>query len=47
MPLAIYLTNEIDPDEAIVLSLVLIAVSFGVLVALRDRFLGGGRPPAA
>jgi molybdate transport system permease protein len=47
MPLAIYLTNEINPDEAIVLSLVLIAVSFGVLVALRDRVLGGGRPPAA
>ena len=47
MPLAIYLTNEIDPAEAIVLSLVLIAVSFGVLVALRERFLGGGRPPAA
>jgi molybdate transport system permease protein len=47
MPLAIYLTNEIDPDEAIVLSLVLIAVSFGVLVALRDRVLGGGRPSAA
>jgi molybdate transport system permease protein len=46
MPLAIYLTNEVDPDEAIVLSLVLIAVSFGVLVALRDRYLGG-RPPAA
>ncbi len=45
MPLAIYLTNEVNPDEAIVLSLVLIAVSFGVLVALRDRFLGG-RPPA-
>jgi molybdate transport system permease protein len=41
MPLAIYLANETDPDEAIVLSLVLIAVSFGVLVALRDRFLGG------
>ena len=47
MPLAIYLTNEINPDEAIVLSLVLIAVSFGVLVALRDRFLGGTQPPAA
>ncbi len=47
MPLAIYLTNEIEPDEAIVLSLVLIAVSFAVLVALRDRFLGGGAPPAA
>ncbi len=46
MPLAIYLTNEINPEEAIVLSLVLIAVSFGVLVALRDRYLGGGRPPA-
>ena len=44
MPLAIYLTNEVDPDEAIVLSLVLIAVSFAVLIALRDRFLGGGRP---
>ena len=41
MPLAIYLANEIDPREAAVLSLVLIAVSFGVLVALRDRYLGG------
>jgi molybdate transport system permease protein len=47
MPLAIYLTNEINPEEAIVLSLVLIAVSFGVLVTLRDRFLGGTRTPAA
>ena len=36
MPLAIYLANEIDPDEAVVLSLVLIAVSFAVLVMLRD-----------
>jgi molybdate transport system permease protein len=47
MPLAIYLANEVNPDEAIVLSLVLIAVSFGVLVGLRDRFLGGGAPPTA
>ena len=47
MPLAIYIANEIDPDEAIVLSLVLIAVSFGVLVALRDRFLGGASLPRA
>ncbi len=47
MPLAIYLANEGNPDEAIILSLVLIAVSFGVLVALRDRFLGGGAPPTA
>jgi molybdate transport system permease protein len=42
MPLAIYLANETNPDEAIVLSIVLIAVSFAVLIALRDRFLGGG-----
>jgi molybdate transport system permease protein len=42
MPLAIYLANETNPDEAIVLSIVLIAVSFAVLFALRDRFLGGG-----
>ena len=41
MPLAIYLANETNPDEALVLSLVLIAVSFAVLVALRDRYLTG------
>ncbi len=46
MPLAIYIANETNPDEAIVLSLVLIAVSFGVLVGLRDRFLGTGHAPA-
>ncbi len=46
MPLAIYLANETNPDEAVMLSLVLIAVSFGVLFALRDRFLGGGAPIA-
>ena len=46
MPLAIYLANETNPDEAIILSLVLIAVSFAVLVGLRDRFLGGGAPAA-
>jgi molybdate transport system permease protein len=45
MPLAIYLANETNPDEAIVLSLVLVGVSFVVLVALRDRFLGGMRAP--
>jgi molybdate transport system permease protein len=42
MPLAIYLANESNPDEAIILSLVLVVVSFAVLVALRERFLGGG-----
>jgi molybdate transport system permease protein len=39
MPLAIYLAAETNPDEALVLSLVLVVVSFGVLVALRDRYL--------
>jgi molybdate transport system permease protein len=47
MPLAIYLANESNPDEAIMLSIVLIAVSFAVLVLLRDRFLGRGFSPAA
>ena len=46
MPLAIYLANEGNPDEAVTLSLVLVAVSFIVLVGLRDRFLGGGAPAA-
>jgi molybdate transport system permease protein len=41
MPLAIYLANERDADEALVLSVVLIVVSFAVLVGLRDRYLGG------
>jgi molybdate transport system permease protein len=47
MPLAIYIANEINPEEAVVLSLVLIAVSFAVLVTLRDRFLNSGSPPTA
>ena len=41
MPLAVYLALESDTGQALVLSLVLIVVSFGVLVALRDRWLGG------
>ena len=41
MPLATYLALETDPEEALVLSLVLIAVSFAVLVGLRERWLGG------
>lgn len=39
MPLATYLALETDPDEAIMLALVLIAISFAVLVGLRDRWL--------
>lgn len=44
MPLATYLALETDPDEAIILALALIAVSFTVLVGLRERWLGGLRP---
>ena len=42
MPLAVYLALETDPQAAIVLSLVLLAVSVLVLVALRDRWVGMG-----
>jgi molybdate transport system permease protein len=42
MPLAVYLGLEGDPGEAVALSLVLLAVSVGVLVALRDRWLRTG-----
>jgi len=41
VPLAVYLELERDADTAIVLSLVLLAVSVVVLVSLRDRYLGG------
>lgn len=40
MPLAVYLALETNPEQAIVLALVLIAISFAVLVALRDRWFG-------
>ena len=42
MPLAVYLAMETDPDAAIALSLVLLAVSVIVLALLRDRWLGAG-----
>lgn len=41
MPLAIYLAIEQDPDTAVALSLILIAVSLAVLVGLRGRWLTG------
>jgi molybdate transport system permease protein len=47
MPLATYLALETNPEEALILSLVLIAVSFAVLVGLRDRWLGGSTGPGA
>ena len=40
MPLAVYLSLETDPEEALVLALVLISISFLVLVGLRDRWFG-------
>lgn len=40
LPLAVYSTLEVSRDEAIALSLVLLAVSLTVLVSLRGRFLG-------
>jgi molybdate transport system permease protein len=42
MPLAVYLQLERDVDSAILLSLILLAVSVIVLVALRGRYLGVG-----
>ena len=45
MPLAVYLSLETNPEEAIVLALVLIAISFAVLVGLRDRWFGRSDRP--
>jgi molybdate transport system permease protein len=39
MPLAVYLVLETDLDAAIVLSVVLLAVSVTILAALRDRWI--------
>jgi molybdate transport system permease protein len=40
MPIETYLALEIDLDRAVLLSLVLVAISFGVLVAMRGRWIG-------
>ncbi|WP_370651407.1 ABC transporter permease [Frankia sp. Cj3] len=42
MPLAVYLALETDPDAAIALSVVLLAVAVGVLLLLRERWLRPG-----
>lgn len=39
MPLAVYLALETDPEAAITLSLILLVVSIGTLLLLRDRWL--------
>ena len=41
MPLAVYVALERDPEAAIALSLVLVAMSTGVLLALRKHWFGG------
>ena len=46
MPLAVYLALETNPEQAIMLALVLIAISFAVLVGLRDRWFGRAGPAA-
>lgn len=40
VPLSVYLALESDPGQALVLSVLMIAVSFAVLLSLRDRWLG-------
>jgi molybdate transport system permease protein len=42
MPLAVYLALERDPDAAVALSLVLLAVSVAILALLRERWLRPG-----
>jgi molybdate transport system permease protein len=42
MPISVYYALETDPDEAIVLSLVLLLVSVIVLVTMRDKWLRSG-----
>ena len=38
LPLSVYLSLQSNPEKAIVLALVLIAISFAVLIGLRDRW---------
>lgn len=42
MPIAIYYAMENDPAAAVVLSVILLAVSLAVLIGLRDKWLRGG-----
>ena len=44
MPIAVYSALETNPEAAVVLSLLLLAVSAAVLLALRDRWLSGAAP---
>ncbi|HEY7627729.1 MAG TPA: ABC transporter permease [Ilumatobacteraceae bacterium] len=40
LPLSVYLALDVDQPQAIMIALLMVAVSFAVLVALRDRWLG-------
>lgn len=40
LPLAVYMQLDTHPDVAVALSLVLLVVSLGVIVSLRERWLG-------
>ena len=42
MPIQVYLTLQNDPDGAILLSLILVAVCIIVLISLRGRWIGAG-----
>ncbi len=42
MPTLIYVTRQADTDAALSLSLVMLVISIGILVLLRDRWLGTG-----
>ena len=39
LPLAVYQSLEANPEEAVIISLLMVALSFAVLVGLRDRWL--------
>ncbi len=43
LPLAVFVALENDRDTAVALSLVMVAISLVVIVALRDRWVGGLR----
>jgi molybdate transport system permease protein len=40
VPVAVYVAMETRPESAIVLSLILLAISLAILVGMRDRWLG-------
>jgi len=45
LPLSVYSALGTERHQAITVALVMVVISFGVLVALRGRWLGGGDPP--